>query len=501
MILDAVSLTRNYRNKQENRTQLQARNQGSRPFEYQPSNIHEGNGDVISQLSEERKLESRSPHSRARMRADTQDYIMPDFGTLNRSVDHRPIVTPPHYSVGIQPSNFDRSAGVQMSHQDKSAGVQFSRYDKSAGIQMSQHDKSAGIQMSQHNRSAGVQMSQHEKSAGVQASQYDRSAGVQVSRSYMSIDYQSDSPFDKSAGMQVGRSLNGPDSDSEVDMKSEGVQFDPTHDQGVQFDEELKNKSIQADEQPLKDIDIQCDMSENDVGIQANINLKSRGVSAGSDSLINVLRARDLQIVDKSTENFSQRLEDNNIDFSCQFSYHTIASTDHDKFPAEPESEEEEESVESSELIIESLSSHVEQLSSSEHEKMTVYRCKIPDFSPVLAQVLMRNKNRPSSLGHNKNLRDIQRRLVVFNRPFMPKHVKHKKNRSENASVLSKGMDEKRYYEELMKRDDDDEDEYPEYILDTNLPAADTNQKLKDKDVNKVKNPNFVTNPSPTLKD
>lgn len=415
------------------------------------------------------------------MRADTQDYVMPDFGTINRSVDHRPIVTPPHYSVGIQPSRFDRSAGVQMSLQDKSAGIQMSRYD----------------------RSAGVQMSQHERSAGVQVSQYDRSAGIQVSQSYMSIDHPSDSPFNKSAGMQVGKSLNGPysSSNSEVDMKSEGVQFDPTHDQEVQFDEELKNQSIQADEQPLKDIDVQCDMSENDVGIQANINLKSRGVSAGSDSLRNVLRARDLQIVDKSTENLSQRLSDNNIDFSCQFSYHTIASTDLDKVPAEPESEEEEESVESSELIIESLSSHVEQLSSSEHEKMTVHRCKIPDFSPVLAQVLMRNKNRPSSLGHNKNLRDIQRRLVVFNRPFMPKYVKHKKNRSENASVVSRDMNEKRYYDELMKKDDDDEEEYPEYILDGNIPIADTKQKPKDKEVNKVKNPNFVTNPSPSLKD
>jgi len=154
----------------------------------------------------------------------------------------------------------------------------------------------------------------------------------------------------------------------------------------------------------------------------------------------------------------------------------------------EPESEEDETENESSDFPPEPeiLSSHPEQLSSSEQEKLTIYRCRIPDFSEVLAQINRRNKYRSNSLTHNTNLRDIQRKLILVNRPFLPKYVKHKKYRSENASDISDELDEKNYYQGLQKPKDD---MYPEYNLDVG------NTKPE------VKTPNFILNPSPSPQD
>jgi hypothetical protein len=98
-----------------------------------------------------------------------------------------------------------------------------------------------------------------------------------------------------------------------------------------------------------------------------------------------------------------------------------------------------------SETPPEYLSTHPEQLSSSENEKMSivhnppqklvpVYKVEMPDFTDVMARINKRNLKRSQSLANNQKLRDIQRRLILLNRPFLPKYVKHKKYRSENAS-------------------------------------------------------------------
>jgi hypothetical protein len=56
-------------------------------------------------------------------------------------------------------------------------------------------------------------------------------------------------------------------------------------------------------------------LSENNKRIQADADLVSRGQSAGSDSLLNPLMAREIEIVDKNSE-ASENTNDNNIDFS-----------------------------------------------------------------------------------------------------------------------------------------------------------------------------------------
>lgn len=163
----------------------------------------------------------------------------------------------------------------------------------------------------------------------------------------------------------------------------------------------------------------------------------------------------------------------------------------------EPEEEEEEDSrVTSEEEIIESLSSHVEQLSSSEHEKLTVYRCIIPDFSHIAARIFAMEKRRSNSLIYNTKHRDVERNLILLNKPFRPKYVKHKKYRSENASEVSEEMNEERYYREK----EDEEENYPEYILDSTMPYTDLKLKPREKEQPKVKNPSFIK-PSPSLKE
>ena len=251
-----------------------------KPFVYNPKPpvMKLGNADSISQLSRERKMDDRPNMTRGgERRVDAGTNILPEFGRENKSMEYVPPVTPPMFSKGIQPSDFDRSAGIQMSSHDRSAGVQAAPNDRSAGVQMSYDDKSAGIQVSQLNRSAGMQVSQP----------------------------------DHSASAQVGKSLLGSQSNIEYDDKS--CQFKPSRSQGVQFDEKLKNKCFQADEQPLKDMDVQCDMSEFDKGIQAEAPLVDRSISADSQSLRNPLMARELHIVDKQSDSF---VNDDLIDFS-----------------------------------------------------------------------------------------------------------------------------------------------------------------------------------------
>lgn len=325
--------------KDNNRKPAETRYAKNKPFGYAP------NADNMSQISEEKKLPERVTYTRARPRADTQDRVLPDFGVENRSVEYRPIITPPHYSVGLQPSNRDKSAGIQYSEHGVSAGVQYSLPEKSAGVQYSiKDDKSAGIQYSNFDKSAGIQASIRDKSQGVQYSQefdksqgvqpsrdFDRSAGVQHSQEFdksqgiqcsydggRSIGLQRSQDFDRSAGMQVGDSL------------ASSSEYVSMYNRSAQFDEPLFNVGVQADEAPYKDLDIQCDMSENDKGIQAEAKLINRGQSASTNSLRNLLMARDLEIVDKSSVQ-SRGINDNQIDFSCQFSYHTIASTAHEK--------------------------------------------------------------------------------------------------------------------------------------------------------------------------
>lgn len=149
------------------------------------------------------------------------------------------------------------------------------------------------------------------------------------------------------------------------------------------------------------------------------------------------------------------------------------------------------------------MSSHPEQLSSSEQEKITVYRNQTPNYDLLLAELFRNPKKRSNSAVYNKRLRDIERRLFLVNRPFMPKYIKHKKYRSENASEVSEVDNEENYYKDLHKeKEEPAEEEYPEYILDTNIvPPEDTKTKHTDRDSSRIRNPNFVTTKSPSLRD
>lgn len=82
-------------------------------------------------------------------------------------------------------------------------------------------------------KSNGEQVSINGISEGNQFSPEDKSEGIQISI------------YEKSGGFQVGSSLNTPISEISVGNK------------GFQFDAEVYNRSIQADEQPLHDQDVQ----------------------------------------------------------------------------------------------------------------------------------------------------------------------------------------------------------------------------------------------------
>ena len=86
----------------------------------------------------------------------------------------------------------------------------------------------------------------------------------------------------------------------------------------------------------------------------------------------------------------------------------------------------------------------------------------MPDFTDAIKQISDREKKRSHSAVYDNTFRDIERRLILINRPFMPKFIKHTKFRSENASEVSEEMNEEKYYKELKGRiyseDDADED-------------------------------------------
>ena len=136
----------------------------------------------------------------------------------------------------------------------------------------------------------------------------DVSEGVQVT-AFNEVDEEEARRSYISDAAQVGKSLENPYTEQKFTFKDEGIQA----------------------EEPWKDEDIQWDMSENNEGIQVDMDMEmvSRGISAGSDSNGNPLMTREVEIVDKESDGSTQN--DNRIDFSCQFSYHTIASTDNIK--------------------------------------------------------------------------------------------------------------------------------------------------------------------------
>lgn len=148
-------------------------------------------------------------------------------------------------------------------------------------------------------------------------------------------------------------------------------------------------------------------------------------------------------------------------------------------------------------MLPESLSSHPEQLSSSEQEKLTVYRAQIPDFTEEQLAIIEGNRKRSNSQAGNDKLQNVERNLVLFNRPFIPKDVKHKRNKSENPSEVSEEMNEIKYYRNQQDGQEDMEDEYPEYDMD--LDKNDTRGRKIEKEP--IKAPVFVSSKSPSLKD
>ena len=146
-----------------------------------------------------------------------------------------------------------------------------------------------------------------------------------------SMDYRaSQSPTALSAGVQV-TGLNTPNNEEAFKKyTSNGAQVGKSLENPYNQDIQFVDEGVQAEE-PWKDADIQWDLSENNEGIQVDLDAEilSRGISGGSDSNGNPLMTREVHIVDKYSENATQN--DPRIDFSWQFSYHTIASTDHIK--------------------------------------------------------------------------------------------------------------------------------------------------------------------------
>lgn len=67
---------------------------------------------------------------------------------------------------------------------------------------------------------------------------------------------------------------------------------------------------------------------------------------------------------------------------------------------------------------------------------------KDPNFKEIKNEIKSKKKGRSNSFIHNKKRRDVERNLVLMNRPFVPKHVRHKKEKSENASEVSAEMNE-----------------------------------------------------------
>jgi hypothetical protein len=226
---------------------------GKRPFVYNPTQNHGvrlGNADSISQLSEEKKMNGRTSVTRGHMRRiETPDEFLPNFGIEHKSQEYHPPITPVQNSIGIQPSKNNRSTGIQLTNNDKSAEIQVSfnnPSDKSAAIQMSSNDRSAAIQATYDEASAGIQANPNERSAACQVSEFNRSAGAQVS------------DWDRSAGVQVSHpSQLGDIFDYNNNPPKDNHHRHVWNSRGVQYDGDYANHSMQADEQPLKDVDVQ----------------------------------------------------------------------------------------------------------------------------------------------------------------------------------------------------------------------------------------------------
>lgn len=81
-------------------------------------------------------------------------------------------------------------------------------------------------------------------------------------------------------------------------------------------------------------------------------------------------------------------------------------------------------------------------MDSSENEKQSTPKKEDPDLGEIKNEIASNKKSRSNSFLHNKKQRDVERNLVLLNKPLVPKHVKHKKERSENASEVSAEMNE-----------------------------------------------------------
>ena len=102
--------------------------------------------------------------------------------------------------------------------------------------------------------------------------------------------------------------------------------------------------------------------------------------------------------------------------------------------------------------------------------------------------------NHSNSFKINKNKRDVERVLTLTNRPNMPPYVKHKREKSENASEDSGRNAMSMYY-------------YLYFLLDNPRKGNDTNfsqnngstmPMTRSKNFDRI---GFVNNPSPSLKD
>ena len=141
------------------------------------------------------------------------------------------------------------------------------------------------------------------------------------------------------------------------------------------------------------------------------------------------------------------------------------------------------------------MSSHHEQLSTSEQDKMPVYRAEIPQFNDVQAAIIQKDRHRSSSMTMDEKINDVRRHLLLFNRPFRPKNIKHKPNRSENTSQASEEMNEMKHYKN-QQDGQENEEEYPEYRLDAEANELGRKRRFTKDD---TKKPAFFNSRSPSL--
>ncbi|CAI2379636.1 unnamed protein product [Moneuplotes crassus] len=289
--------------------------------------------------------------------------IQIDFGDSESDI---PIGFTNNISEGIQIDFGDSSTETKRKSQDNiSEGIQIDFEEESEQIQRYPRNRiSEGMQIDIDTRSQGIKahpepgvsvgnqydlnnkisqriqkLPERTHRRGIQADPYPtRTQGIQIyPDSTKSQGLQISPEKMKSEGFQIRpepQKCEGVQM-SAISVTSEGnqvgtsiltpVSYISVGNKGIQFDADNYNRSIQADEQPLKDIDIQCDRSENEKEIQADPEYISRGQSAGSGSLLSPFRANEVE--DYHYHRPISR-DSNLIDFSCQFSYHTVESTE-----------------------------------------------------------------------------------------------------------------------------------------------------------------------------